>query len=346
MKTGLRMLVLIVLCSFSLCMSADMPQLKNPALRSMPDLNVSLQAAPSQKPVFPGSDIRGLFNMTVTNQGTAPAGNFMVGVVLSAPNDSTPPLYFANSKVNVTSLAAGASLQIDFPKPLLLPAHCDLGLYLLQAGADTEAQVNESNETNNKASLPVQVWGRLGAPTQENTGSLPKVCANVGVIITRVLGIRPSTPNVSVQIGNQTLAISKVVLDPDYNYIQINSVPPSQFAVGRYPVFLVQNGKTMSEQKEILWGIVTTGVQPSQGQAGASVAISCCNAGSRGTKKAFLVPDASSHLAYEMPVKSWSNNVIMATIPAVAPGHYFIVFKDQGQYICSQWMSEDFTVLP
>jgi hypothetical protein len=344
MKTGKRLVFLIFLGCFALPISADLKQFGNPAPKGMPDLRISIQAGPSLKPVFPGSDIHGLFNVTVRNHGTAPAANFMVEVVLSAQNPSTRPLHFANGKVNVKSLAAGATLQVDFPKPVTLLASIDLGNYSLLAGADTDAQVKESNEANNTDSLPLVVWCRIGNATQENNVSQPLTCGKVGVVIAQVLGIKPSTPNVSVRIGDQTLAISKVVLDPDYNYIQINAVPVSQIALGRHPVFLVQNGKRMSNEQNILWGIVTTGVQPSQGPAGCSVAITCCNAGSQVTKKVYLIKDLSPGLAYEMPVASWSNTMIMATIPAVPPGHYHIMFKDQGQFICSQWLSKDFTV--
>jgi len=344
MKIGLRMLILIGLCSFSLRISADWSRFKGPASRGMPDLYVSIEAKPSMKPVFPGSDIQGIFNITVRNQGTAPAANFMVEVVLLAQDPSTHPWHFANGKVNVKSLAAGASLEVRYHGPITLPASIDLGNYSLLAGVDSEAQVKESDEANNKASLPLVVWGRIGSATPENNVSLPLTCDKVGVGISRVLGIKPSTPNVSVKIGNQILAISKVVLDPDYNYILIYSVPVSQIAVGNHPIFLVQNGQRMSNQLEIRWGIVTTGVQPSQGPAGSSVALTCCNAGSQGTRKVYLIKQFSPSLAYEMPVSSWSNNMIMATIPAVPPGNYDILFKDQGQLICNYWMSKSFTV--
>ena len=347
-----RVFILVFYLGFSLRIVGEIPEFKKPVFIGKPDLTVSMKTPNLyQVQIFPDSDVRSHMLITVKNQGKAPAKDFSLEVFLSksglAGTAFLPTkkhlLSLGGSKVNIKSLAAGASLSVDFPGPVTIPHNVDLGDYYLLAGVDSESRIDEANEKNNIASLPLVICCRIKEAKILNFEDAG-VCGKRTIYIYPLSGFSPSTHNVSVQLGGINVAVSYFVDDPSRKRIVCENVPISQIPLGTTTLYLRKNGMQVSNQSHVKMGILALRVEPSQGPAGTTVLISCCNAWSQGTKKLFLSRQGTSYtLLYEMAVTSWNMDLITATIPAVPPGTYKIIFKDQGEWFSSPPLP-DFTV--
>ncbi len=342
-----QIFLVLFLLGFSVHLVSETTDFLKPASKGIPDLTVSLQAS-RQVPVYPGDDIKNLLQVTVKNQGNGPATGFSLAVFLSKKDlggtmlspAARPLSLLGNGKIKVNSLAAGASLRINFLRPVTIPSNVELGFQYILVAVDSEGQVIESNEKNNVVSFPQTVWCRIENPIQQNM-ALPWTCGVIGIIINVKSGFSQSTQNVSVQVGEKTVAISRFVADPDQAYIECKSTPIDQIPLGQNPLYLVRDGKQVSNKVQIFWGILAPTVNPAQGLVGTSVAISCCNCWSQGEKKVYLTPDGPPYSTFfEMPVTSWSNDMVTVKIPNVPSGIYRIIFKNQGVWFSAHFIPQ------
>jgi len=122
-----------------------------------PDLKPTIKAPIK---AAPGEDLTAGISVTVTNRGTADAGNFTVGFMLFQENETPIPLGTAvkdftgdviikNGKEEPRLFAPGETVTVDLNEPIILPGQIKPGKYYLGVKADAGDQIKETDEENN-----------------------------------------------------------------------------------------------------------------------------------------------------------------------------------------------------
>lgn len=148
-------------------------------LGNVPELRPTAVSGPSA--ALTGSTIS--VSDTVMNQGQGGSGSFVVKLYLSADATIDPPSDTYLGQRSVTSLAAGASSSVG--SSVTIPIGTAAGTYYLGAIADSESQVAESDETNNRfAGNTIVIETGSGTPDLMMTAVSGPTSALAGTSIT------------------------------------------------------------------------------------------------------------------------------------------------------------------
>jgi hypothetical protein len=141
---------------------------------------ISLTPAASPTTVLNGQTTTA--SCTVKNQGTAASGSSNLKYYLSGDNTySADDIVLATDAV--TTLAAGATVAVN--EVVTIPSATTPGTYYILFYADADAQVTETNETNNVTSVQITVTSSTGSPDLivQNPATTPSI-VNAGATTT------------------------------------------------------------------------------------------------------------------------------------------------------------------
>ena len=311
------------------------------ALPPLPDLAVSIKPTAFSGTILVGQNISSLVQPRVINGGQSAVSTYAIAVVLStnssivydpSPHASISTGRMIGQKVVTTSLLPGKSEVVTI-KPVQIPENISWGQYFITVIVDPANKLAESTESNNKAQASCFIladaqWVEQGYSSEDvriafhgkGFGSWKN---------TLVARVGPYT----IPTQSQNWSNEKVYAYPSPDLIPLGTQ--------LYDWGLYDGAKAICRTKQEVWSVILTSANPASGPPGTQVQVTCCNCQSQGTKK--LVLRNNFNIVVEVPVVSWTNGLVVGTIPNVPPAFYWFGVTDGGQWILHSWIAS-FTV--
>jgi hypothetical protein len=302
----------------------------------LPDLSVQLKPLSQKAQAVVGQNIADLVHVQVSNVGGT-ASAYALVVVLSvnssitydpSPHASLTTGRVIGQKEVKMPLQPGASEVVTI-KPVQLPGEMSWGDYFLTAIVDPANLVHETSEANNRA--------QTGLFVQVDLQYIEQVCnGNDYYVSAGGKGFGAWKNNPVIKVGTATLA-----MQPNYwhdTYVQAHHLQPGLIPVGsQLLAWSVTDGSRAicrTTMKPWLVPMDMNHCLPNEGPPGTSVQVRCCECLSQGSKKLHLFSGGvPGQPVAEVPVTSWSNGLIVGTIPAVQPGLYSLRVTEAGQSV-------------
>lgn len=302
-------MLMFLTCFFLIIATAqEVQKLPKKYVAAKPDLTVSI-LAPST--VIPGTQLGRRFYIQVKNQGLGSAENISLDIIISADkiNLMRPSpykrldQYLRHWERSIRELKAGESTNVFFPGNNKIPDKAPPGKYWLAAAVDRANTIDETSEKNNLA-----VHDLL-------------IVANIQDVIQHHFGCPTAELDISGQGFGTTAGSKQVYLGANpassvlnWSPTSITVVAPSGIPYGQnYIVTIKQGTMTLSNTFNFLLRMWIESVEPAKGPRGTSITLYGFQFGnSQGSKVV--------KFGYQpLPVTSWQNSLIQATIPDNAP---------------------------
>jgi hypothetical protein len=369
-KLAGRLTILSLSAAFAFLVSLDLPaqvrsqlntlQKRPDVLRlKLPDLTVSFPSKPQSGKFQSWQKISRGIRVDVKNIGTAAASNFFVDFILST--DTSAPVKYAvfaanfhedvlikGGRLHIQSLAPGAVRSLLLPAPVTMPAHTPAvkNLYI-GVVVDSGRSVKESNEKNNTAFLKFTPPQKpLAQITSINElGVMPSNTGNVELHINGS-GFGSTMGSKVVKMGSYTLEVESAGSWTNWEDGYIATKVPANVPYGvYYNVYLMENGKIISNKKQILLKIDLEGCYIQVGNQYDVQAEPGSPLELHGTE--FGQTQGNQHIRFgslTVPPTSWTNHRVTFACPNLPPGSYQVWIEKNGLDITLQ--KRPFQVLP
>lgn len=332
---------------------SQVQQIKPMPILKLPDLTVSFRSRFIKRKTFRGlhgsSDITTIpggnpgkgISVLVTNIGDVVAKNFFVDIILST--DTRFPIKFAiyspnfcedvllkGGRLNIKTLAPGASISLRLPRMCKIPDNTPLGNYYLGAVVDPAKKILEKNEKNNTAYLKLKVWALIDRIGQ--TGYWPGASGSFELSLYGS-GFGDNIGNKIVRVGTYSFGSNSMEY---WIKNQIIVCLPNNFPFGTFQdIWITKNGKTISNKKkhvliymdlEDMFTDVNGNSISAEAQAGTII----------GLDGIFSPTQDDRHVKFgnvHAQVILWNSSIIRIRVPNLPPAQYDVYIERNGMRI-------------
>jgi hypothetical protein len=324
----------------------------------LPDLTVSFTSKPQSGKFQSWQKISRGIRVNVKNIGNAAASNFFVDFILST--DTSAPVKYAvfaanfhedvlikGGRMHIQSLAPGSVRSLVLPAPVAMPVHTTAKNLYIGVVADSGQSVKERSEKNNTAFLKFKA-PRKPLAQITNIYELGVMPSNTGNVELHINGkdFGSTMGSKVVKMGSYTLEVESAGSWTNWEdtYIATKVPPNVPFGV-YYNVYLMENGKVISNKKQILLKIDLEGCYIQVGNQYDVQAKPGSPLELHGSE--FGPTQGNQHIRFgslTVPPASWTNHQVTFACPNLAPGSYQVWIEKNGLDITLQKRS--FQVLP